>query len=123
MILFNRDPQQTTGARRQGDQKGGARLANKRSTDYKRFISRAIYTPDGMDFCGIPGEGFVPSYTRTTLTDHLHAPAGFRTDYQIITKQAIRRIISSTRKKEGKFKSSKITTTATPGLDIYKSNC
>lgn len=66
-----------------------------------RFSVREISTTlAGMDFCSIPGEGFVPTYTRTTLTDQLHGSAGFRTDTQIITKQGMRKIISSTKKRE-----------------------
>jgi hypothetical protein len=69
----------------------------------QKFSVRKISdTLAGMDFCSIPGEGFVPTYTRTTLTDHLHASAGFRTDYQIITKKEMRKIIASTRKKDEK---------------------
>lgn len=65
-----------------------------------KFSVREISdTLAGMDFCSVPGEGFVPTYTRNTLTDHLHGSAGFRTDYQIITKQTMRKIISSTKKK------------------------
>ena len=68
-----------------------------------KFSVREISdTLAGMDFCSIPGEGFVPAYTRTTLTDHLHGSAGFRTDTQIITKQTMRKIISSTRKNDEK---------------------
>jgi transposase len=67
----------------------------------QKFSVREITsTLAGMDFCSIPGEGFVPTYTRTTLTDHLHGSSGFRTDNQIITKQTMRRIISSTRKRD-----------------------
>ena len=34
--------------------------------------------------------GFIPSYTRTDLTDCLHQNAGFRTDYQIMTGRQMR---------------------------------
>ena len=30
--------------------------------------------------------GYIPSYTRTELTDALHKTFGFRTDYEFITK-------------------------------------
>jgi hypothetical protein len=76
-------------------------LENKVNRAGHKFSVREISTTlAGMDFCSIPGEGFVPAYTRTTLTDHLHGSAGFRTDTQIITKKTMRRIISSTRKKD-----------------------
>ena len=78
-------------------------LENKVNRAGQKFSVREISTTlAGMDFCSVPGEGFVPTYTRTTLTDHLHGPAGFRTDTQIITRQTMRRIISSTRKKDEK---------------------
>lgn len=78
-------------------------LENKVNRAGRKFSVRQISdTLAAMDFCSIPGEGFVPTYTRTTLTDHLHGSAGFRTDYQIITKQEMRRIISSSKKKDGK---------------------
>ena len=76
-------------------------LESKVNRAGQKFSVREISnTLAGMDFCSIPGEGFVPTYTRTTLTDHLHASAGFRTDHEIVTKQTMRKIISSTRKKD-----------------------
>lgn len=55
--------------------------------------------------CGMtmyrPGEkqGYMPSYTRTDLTDALHEAAGFRTDYEILTDMSMKKIIRETRKK------------------------
>ena len=34
--------------------------------------------------------GYIPSYTRTELTDSLHKTFGFRTDYEFITKASMR---------------------------------
>lgn len=42
-------------------------------------------------------EGYLPSYTRTELTDHLHEIFHFRTDYQIIPPAKMRSIIKSTK--------------------------
>ena len=39
--------------------------------------------------------GYIPSYTRTELTDTLHQVFGFRTDYEIITKSTMRKIIKN----------------------------
>lgn len=49
-----------------------------------------------------PGEklGYVPSYTRTDLTDILHQTAGFRTDYEITTDITMKRIIRQTKGKK-----------------------
>ena len=41
--------------------------------------------------------GYIPSYTRTKLTDLLHETFGFRTDYEIITKASMRTIIKNTK--------------------------
>ena len=59
-----------------------------------------VDTLRGMDFLSIPGEGYIPTYTRTDLTNNLHGSAGFRTDTQIVTKQMMRSIIAQTKKRE-----------------------
>lgn len=59
-----------------------------------------VGTLRSMDFLGIAGEGYVPAYTRTDLTNHLHGSAGFRTDTQIVTRQKMRGIIAQTKKRE-----------------------
>ena len=41
--------------------------------------------------------GYIPSYTRTKLTDTLHKMFGFRTDYEFITKSSMRTIIKDTK--------------------------
>ena len=41
--------------------------------------------------------GYIPSYTRTELTDALHRTFGFRTDYELITKSSMRSIIKETK--------------------------
>ena len=51
-----------------------------------------------MNFLSIPGEGYIPTYKRTDLTNHLHGAAGFRTDTQIVSKQKMKSIIAETKK-------------------------
>lgn len=41
--------------------------------------------------------GYIPSYTRTDLTDALHRTFQFRTDYEFITKSSMRTIIKETK--------------------------
>lgn len=41
--------------------------------------------------------GYVPAYKRTDLTDHLHEVAGFRTDYEFITRANMRSIVKSSK--------------------------
>lgn len=56
-----------------------------------------ISTLSDMNFLAIQGEGYIPTYTRTDLTNALHGSAGFRTDTQIVPKQKMREIISATK--------------------------
>lgn len=56
-----------------------------------------IETLRKMTFYEIPGEGFIPTYTRTNLTDHLHEQSGFRTDYQILTTKKFKKILKQTK--------------------------
>lgn len=65
------------------------------------FTTREILdTLKNMNFLSINEDGYVPTYTRTNLTNHLHGSAGFRTDYQIVTKKQMRSIIASTKKRD-----------------------
>lgn len=76
-------------------------LEKKVNRGGKHFTTDEIVdTLRGMDFLSIPAEGYIPTYTRTDLTNHLHGSAGFRTDTQIVTKQKMRSIISQTKKRE-----------------------
>ena len=61
--------------------------------------SEIIGTLRGMNFLSVNGEGYIPTYTRTDLTNNLHGSAGFRTDYQIVTKKQMRSIIAQTKKR------------------------
>lgn len=51
-----------------------------------------------MEFFEIKGEGYVPTYTRTDFTDALHDAFGFRTDYQIVSTQNMKKIFKEVRK-------------------------
>ena len=51
-----------------------------------------------MNFCKIKGDGYIPSYTRTDLTDALHDAFGFRTDYEIVTNKMMKNIFKETKK-------------------------
>lgn len=76
-------------------------LERKVNRGGKHFTTEEIVdTLREMDFLSIPGEGYIPTYTRTDLTNNLHGSAGFRTDTQIVTKQKMRSIIAQTKKRE-----------------------
>lgn len=51
-----------------------------------------------MNFYEIPGEGYVPTYTRTDFTNALHESFGFRTDYQIVKTSEMKKIFNLTKK-------------------------
>ena len=54
--------------------------------------SKIIDTLKNMNFSESIGNGYIPTYTRTNLTDDLHDKFGFRTDYQIITNHSLKKI-------------------------------
>ena len=57
-----------------------------------------IRTLKEMQMMVLPGEGYIPEYTRTDLTDQLHDTFGFRTDYEIISQRNMKKILTATRK-------------------------
>lgn len=73
-------------------------LEKKINRGGKHFSTEEIIgTLTDMNFLSIQGEGYIPTYTRTDLTNALHGSAGFRTDTQIVPKQRMREIISATK--------------------------
>lgn len=52
-----------------------------------------ISTLRNMDMRKLNDHGYIPNYTRTSLTDALHENAGFRTDYELITPKSMAGII------------------------------
>ena len=78
-------------------------LEEKVNRGGKHFTTDEIVdTLRSMDFLSVSGEGYIPTYTRTDLTNNLHGSAGFRTDTQIVTRQKMRSIIAQTKKRENK---------------------
>ena len=50
-----------------------------------------------MNFYELKGEGYIPTYTRTALTDDLHEAFGFRTDYQIVSTKQMKKIFKESK--------------------------
>lgn len=71
----------------------------ERRLDKKYTCDELISTIRSMDMMIAPGEGYIPTYTRTDITDALHDAFGFRTDYQIISQKNMRKILNQTKKK------------------------
>lgn len=57
-----------------------------------------IDTLRSMNFLSVTSEGYIPTYTRTDLTDSLHQAFGFHTDYQIVTSGTMKNIFRVTKK-------------------------
>lgn len=55
-----------------------------------------LETLKSMNFMRIEGQGYVPVYTRSELTDKLHESFGFRTDYEIVTDKMMKKIFKAT---------------------------
>ena len=47
----------------------------------------------------VVSKGYIPAYTRTELTDDLHKSFGFRTDYSLLTKLEIKKILNLSKAK------------------------
>ena len=70
------------------------RLLEKK-LDEKFTSCEIIETLREMNFMENVGNGYIPTYTRTDLTDALHEKAGFRTDYQILTLNSLKKILKN----------------------------
>ena len=66
--------------------------------DNKYTSRNIINTLRNMNFYAAQTEGYIPTYTRTDLTDALHEAFGFRTDYQIVSTTQMKRIFKAIKK-------------------------
>uniref|UniRef100_UPI000B233097 IS1634 family transposase n=2 Tax=Bacillus massilionigeriensis TaxID=1805475 RepID=UPI000B233097 len=57
-----------------------------------------INTLKEMKMLETDGEGYIPTYTRTKVTDALHDAFGFRTDFEIVTQKEMKKILKQTKK-------------------------
>ena len=67
------------------------RLLEKKLDD-KFTCDEIISTIRNMNVTTVGENGFIPAYTRTTLTDTLHDTFGFNTDYQYMTDRNLKGI-------------------------------
>jgi len=72
------------------------RLLEKKLEE-KFTCNEIISSLKDMNFYEIKGEGYIPTYTRTDFTDALHEKFGFRTDYQIVSTNQMKKIFKSTK--------------------------
>ena len=69
----------------------------EKKLDEKYTCPKIISTLEDMDFFAVKGEGYVPTYTRTEVTDALHESFGFRTDYEIVSTTNMKKIFKQTK--------------------------
>ena len=65
--------------------------------DKKYTCESIIDTLSSMDLLYVDGQGYIPEYKRTDLTDDLHKVFNFRTDYEFTSKSRLRSIIHQTK--------------------------
>ena len=61
-----------------------------------------LNTLQNFEFADVQGQGFMPVYESTKLTDELHRISGFETDYEFITKRKMREIQKLSKRKQVK---------------------
>ena len=71
-------------------------LERKLNQDFT--TTEIISTIKDMNFMELRGEGYVPVYTRTEITDALHMAFNFRTDTEIVGIKQIKKIFKETKK-------------------------
>ena len=65
----------------------------EKALDYKYTCEEILDTLREMDFLIAAGEGYIPTYTRTNLTDSLHEAFGFHTDYDIVSQKQMKKFL------------------------------
>ena len=65
--------------------------------DEKYTSSEIIDCLRSMNLCKANELGYLPTYSRTDLTDNLHEKFGFRTDNEITTTTSIKKILKNSK--------------------------
>jgi len=73
------------------------RLLEKKLSE-KYTCSEIITELRSMNFYEVKGDGYIPTYTRTDITDDLHDKFQFRTDYQIVNTKQMKKIFNATKR-------------------------
>lgn len=76
----------------------------EKKLEYKYTCEEILDTIRDMNFLKATGEGYIPTYTRTELTDCLHEAFGFRTDYQIVSEKQMKKFFRETKMKKSTHK-------------------
>jgi transposase len=70
----------------------------EKKLDNKYTIEELLKTLKGMNVFK-EKNNYIPTYTRTDITDYIHKKFDFRTDYEVITEKNLKKIISFTKTK------------------------
>ena len=70
----------------------------EKKPEHKFTSSEILQALRDYNLLKISGEGYIPEYTRTEITDELHEIFGFKTDTEIIPTRTMKKIISETEK-------------------------
>lgn len=73
------------------------RLLEKK-LDEEYTATELIETLKDLNFMELKGDGYVPLYKRTDITDALHEKFNFRTDTQIVDSSTMKKILKQTKK-------------------------
>ena len=73
------------------------RLLEKK-LDEQFTVDEIVYGLRDMNLMKVKGEGYIPTYKRTDLTDCLHDVFGFRTDTEIVSNKKMKHIFKQTKK-------------------------
>lgn len=72
----------------------------EKKLDEKYTCDQIINTLQEMNFIKFEGKGYLPTYTRTELTDALHAAFGFTTSKEIVPVKNMKKICAQTKNPE-----------------------
>ena len=70
----------------------------EKKVNYQYTCDQLIETLQEMNMREIVGDGYIPAYTRTEITDTLHDVFKFRTDYQVISPSDMKKILKETKR-------------------------
>ena len=70
----------------------------EKKLDEQFTCPKLVSTLRGMNMTELDGEGYLPTYTRTEITDALHDVFGFKTDFEIVTQKNRKNIFKQTKK-------------------------
>ena len=64
----------------------------EKKLNYKYTTSQILTTLKNMNVFEFVGDGYIPTYTRTDITDDLHDIFKFNTDFEIISYKKMKKI-------------------------------